>query len=859
MGTEKEHVAGRAGGLRTVIAVALVIAVMAFSISLSDGGDGYENEQALSAPGDYNAGDIAVINNIISNNGLGWTSASPADGSYVPADWWGVTWSSDVTNKRISGLDFDSYYLTGSLDLRGLTALEDLNCYYNNLTSLDLSGLTALEKLNCARNNLTSLDLSGLAALKELDCSYNYDLASLDLSVQTALEELKCSNCGLSSLDLSGQTGLTLLECSNNSLTSLNVLGQAGLEELGCTFNSITSLNLTGLTALTKVNCSHNSITSLNLTGLTVLIRLECYDNSMTSLNLAGLTTLEYLNCSYNSLTSLNLTGLTAMNRLLCTNNELTSLTLTGLTNLLQLVCDNNHLASLNLSGLTGLRFLSCSYNDLTSLDISDMSSYGSLDVRYNLIPSISDITSSTIIVWDTGTYLFTPQRIYFVTYDMNGGSGTAPTETRKAVNQTFTAKSNTGITAPAGTAFKCWNTEQDGSGASYVPGSVIRMPDANLDLYAIWENILYTVTYNANGGTGTVPSESDKAANATFAAASSVSITAPLGKQFREWNTSANGIGASYAPGATVMMPAANLTLYAVWDDVLYTVTYDLNSGTGTVPSEPNKAANATFAAASGTGIAGPSGRVFRYWNTMINGMGASYVPGSAVTMPAANLTLYAIWDDTIYTVTYSSNGGTGAVPSEPAKAANTTFAAASGTGMSAPSGRQFRNWNTMADGTGASYVPGATVTMPAANLVLYAIWEDMLYTVTYNANGGTGTVPSEANKTPNATFAAASGAGLTAPSEKQFRSWNTMADGTGASYVPGSVILMPAANITLYAIWEDISDATESAEDELDIKFIIMIVAIVVTAAIATAALISSRRNSAVNRQQKKGKEDL
>jgi len=43
-------------------------------------------------PGTYNPGDIAVINNIIANNGLNWTPA-PTDGSSVPADWGGGIWS----------------------------------------------------------------------------------------------------------------------------------------------------------------------------------------------------------------------------------------------------------------------------------------------------------------------------------------------------------------------------------------------------------------------------------------------------------------------------------------------------------------------------------------------------------------------------------------------------------------------------------------------------------------------------------------------------------------------------------------------------------------------------------------------
>ncbi|GAB6173359.1 hypothetical protein JCM15765_28370 [Paradesulfitobacterium aromaticivorans] len=80
---------------------------------------------------------------------------------------------------------------------------------------------------------------------------------------------------------------------------------------------------------------------------------------------------------------------------------------------------------------------------------------------------------------------------------------------------------------------------------------------------------VTYTVTYNGNGGTGTAPTESDKAAGATFSAAAANSFTAPSGKQFKEWNTDAGGTGTSYAAGVTVTMPASNLTLYAIWENI--------------------------------------------------------------------------------------------------------------------------------------------------------------------------------------------------------------------------------------------------------------------------------------------------
>ena len=80
---------------------------------------------------------------------------------------------------------------------------------------------------------------------------------------------------------------------------------------------------------------------------------------------------------------------------------------------------------------------------------------------------------------------------------------------------------------------------------------------------------VLYAVVYDPNGGSGTAPTGSNRAAGATFPAANPSGLTAPEGKQFKEWNTLADGSGVSYASGATVTMPASNLTLYAIWEDI--------------------------------------------------------------------------------------------------------------------------------------------------------------------------------------------------------------------------------------------------------------------------------------------------
>ena len=68
-----------------------------------------------------------------------------------------------------------------------------------------------------------------------------------------------------------------------------------------------------------------------------------------------------------------------------------------------------------------------------------------------------------------------------------------------------------------------------------------------------------YTITYNSNGGSGTMSPTSG--ANP---AVSECTFTAPEGMAFKEWNDSADGKGTAYAVGAK---PGANLDLFAIWE----------------------------------------------------------------------------------------------------------------------------------------------------------------------------------------------------------------------------------------------------------------------------------------------------
>lgn len=98
-----------------------------------------------------------------------------------------------------------------------------------------------------------------------------------------------------------------------------------------------------------------------------------------------------------------------------------------------------------------------------------------------------------------------------------------------------------------------------------------------------------YTLTYNSNGGSGSMSQQTFLSGETVIIAANS--FTAPNGKEFSKWNTTANGTGTSYNAGVPVGF-TGNTTLYAQWKDAHEEETGG-NGGNGGGPSKPTKTAN--------------------------------------------------------------------------------------------------------------------------------------------------------------------------------------------------------------------------------------------------------------------------
>jgi len=430
----------------------------------------------------------------------------------------------------------------------------------------------------------------------------------------------------------------------------------------------------------------------------------------------------------------------------------------------------------------------------------------------------------------------------FTVTYNSNGStSGSVPVDgSLYNSGETVVVLGNTGTLTRTGYTFSGWTTNSNGSGTVYNNPNEILMPSSNVTFYAKWTPVgstAYTVIYDGNGvtgGTGTVPVDVSSPYNSGLTvtvlgnSGTLVKLVDGTTYQFAGWNTMSDGSGTNYVAGNTFTMPSSDTTLYANWIIGGVRLRYFPNSsagGSGTAPSS----SETYYTAFSTQPVVGNTGSfintispVFAGWNTASNGSGTSYPVGSNIIMPGGGtVTLHAQWipNGGPFTLTYDGNGATsGTVPpsSGDSYSAGQPAIIVGNTGSPALTNSSliFNGWNTAANGLGTSYPAGSYITMNT-NKILYAQWGSLpSVTVTYDANGGSGTVPAETNYPSNVQVTIL-GQGSLTKSEYTFLGWNSSSTGEGSLYVPGYTFT--SKTVTLYAQWAKGSPVKSCAPSSL------------------------------------------
>lgn len=252
---------------------------------------------------------------------------------------------------------------------------------------------------------------------------------------------------------------------------------------------------------------------------------------------------------------------------------------------------------------------------------------------RYGTNDTALEYNTNWAVVSSIVLTVTTNETDYTLSYNANGGSGAPSSQTGTGVGSYTFPISNAKPTR-SGYTFLGWSLSSTATAASYQPGGSITLTASDI-FYAVWKANTYTVSYNANGGSG-APSNQTK----TYGVTLTLSNTKPTrtGYTFSAWNTAQNGSGTSYAPGGSYTANAA-VTLYAQWTVNTYVVTFDAQGGSVTPASK-----SVTYGQPYGSlPVPVRAGYRFDGWFTVATG-GTQVTAETVVTVTAAQ-TLYAHW----------------------------------------------------------------------------------------------------------------------------------------------------------------------------------------------------------------------
>lgn len=201
----------------------------------------------------------------------------------------------------------------------------------------------------------------------------------------------------------------------------------------------------------------------------------------------------------------------------------------------------------------------------------------------------------------------------YTLAYNANSGSGAPSNQTGSNTGTspyyTFTVSST--VPTRTGYTFLGWSTSDSATSASYVGGNSFTVTSSGTTtLYAVWKANTYTVSYNANGGSGAPAAQTQN-----YPWHIQIPSTTPTrsGYIFQGWATSSTG-AVAYQP-EDWYTSLVSVTLYAIW-----------------------KAANSTLSSVDNTNI-GSSGTAS--WNKIDNSytykLVLTYSNAPAVTVDVA------------------------------------------------------------------------------------------------------------------------------------------------------------------------------------------------------------------------------
>lgn len=250
-----------------------------------------------------------------------------------------------------------------------------------------------------------------------------------------------------------------------------------------------------------------------------------------------------------------------------------------------------------------------------------------------------------------TATYngFQTTQSVTYVTIGVTAGTGISRVYINGAGSSSYksaTVESGSSVVLSCdvadGYTFDGWyeGSTKYSSSQTYTPNTAY---DWDLVAKAVLAAKTYTLTYNANGGSGAPSAGSATGTGDTLSLTISTTEPTRTGYTFLGWADSSTATAAAYQPGDTISL-SGNKTIYAVWSVNTYTVKYYSNTtdAVSNLPASQTKTYGVALTLSSNTPTR--EGYTFLGWATSSSSTTVAYAPGASYTVNAA-ANLYAVW----------------------------------------------------------------------------------------------------------------------------------------------------------------------------------------------------------------------
>ena len=390
----------------------------------------------------------------------------------------------------------------------------------------------------------------------------------------------------------------------------------------------------------------------------------------------------------------------------------------------------------------------------------------------------------------------------YTVTYDANGGGG-APAAVEVHVDETITLSDI--VPSRENYTFVGWSENSESASAQYQPNDSFTMGNSLVTLFAVWDKNP-ELTYNANGG-----AFSTYAGVSHPAYGSTVKLTGAVpqkdGYVFRGWAESETAT-ADEIISPPYIMPNHDTVLYAVYEPIKYAVsvnTVDGYSVSGIAAGGYILGECAEFT------VSGANPKVY------INGILSLPIDG-AYKFEVKNNSTVVVCSDSSVNVVYNANSGINAPVDMHIYTNGDTAVIAFG--VPARTGYTFEGWAKTQEAESAEYTGGESIMVAEEDIILYAVWEPIAYTIKYSANGGSGSMSANAAVYDESITLSEN---TFTKSGCQFVGWSYAADGELA-YANGVSVknLTDTQNgeITLYAVWKGAETTERSRKTRLHLR---------------------------------------